>query len=138
MADSDKEAGHASIAGVSAGTTFVGIFSQLGDGRLKSILLLLAPTITIVVSFFWNSLWSEIQQFVADRRIRSQRKKQEKLVERLNKEGANSDVKEGAQSALNALLLLEAQLAQKRVEAIIAGSGDTSVTTPARRRGGRQ
>jgi hypothetical protein len=138
MADSDSEAGHASVAGVGAGMTFVGIFSHLEDGNLKSILLLLAPAITMVVSFFWNSLWSEIQQFVADKRIRSQRKKQEKLVERLNKEGASSDVKEGAQSALNALLLLEAQLAQKRVEAIIAGSGNTSVATPARRRGGRQ
>jgi hypothetical protein len=65
MADSNNGAGHASIAGVSAGTTFVGIFSQLGDGPLKTILLLLAPTITIVVGFFWNSLWSEIQQLVA-------------------------------------------------------------------------
>jgi hypothetical protein len=136
MADSNNGAGHASIAGASAGTTCVVLFSQFGDGPLKTILLLLAPTITIVVGFFWNTLWSEIQQFVDDRRIRLLREKQQKLVKRLTKEGANSNVKDGAQAALNALLLLEARLAQKRAEAIIAGSDNT--VAPARRRGGRE
>lgn len=92
----------------------IGIFSQLGDGALKSILLLLAPTITVVVTFFWNSFWEEAKQIVEDRRIKKQIVKQEALVRRLEDDGHVPDkVKAEARDALNTLRTLEAQLSEQ-------------------------
>jgi hypothetical protein len=123
MPDFDQDKTRSSVAGVSAGTALIGVLSQLGDGPTKTIFLLLAPTITIIVSFLWDSLWSEVKQRVADQRIAIQRQKQEELVRRLKMDPSiPEELKKQAQSGLDTLKLLEIRLAEKRVEAIVASS----------------
>ena len=97
MANPDSKNTISSAAGLSGGTGFAGLVLLLPDGTLKSILLILSPTITIVVSSFWHVVTEEIESKVADWRIRSQKKRAAELYERLLKEGsADEELKEKA------------------------------------------
>jgi len=107
-------------AGVSGGTGFAGIVLLLPDGLAKSVLLILAPTITVVITSFWHIVTDEVGSTIIDWRIRRQRKRAEKLFRDLRNDPSVSDAtRADAQKTLEALTALEVQLAKKRVEAII-------------------
>ena len=120
-----KERNVSGAAGVSAGTTLVGLFSQLPEGAIKGILLLLSPTITIVVSFFWDSLWEEIRARVADYRINRLIKQQKELVEQVKVDKAASEEEKFDElNALQVLKRLQSEIRRDRVKAIVKREGD--------------
>jgi len=110
-----------SAVGVSGGTGFAGIVLLLQDGVVKSILLILSPVITVMISSFWNLATQEIEERVADWRIRSQRKKAEALYERLFSDPSVDPVaRDKAKQTLDTLTLLEVAITRRRVEAIMS------------------
>jgi hypothetical protein len=113
--------GEARAAGLSGGTGFAGIVLLMPKGTIQSMLLILAPAITLVISSSWHLLANEINTRVADWRIRNQRKRVEALLKALNNNPSSSDeLKRQAQSDLDALVLLEVEISKKRVQAIVA------------------
>lgn len=107
-------------AGLSAGTGFTGVVLLLPDGLLKSILLIAAPTITIVISGSWALLTMIVQEKIADWRLRSQKQRAAALVRSLASDPtASAQVKGDAQKILEALTLLEVEIAKKRAAAIV-------------------
>ncbi len=93
----------------------------LPDGPVKSILLIIAPTITVVISSSWYVFTQEIEARVADWRIRSQKNKAAILYERLKKdEGSDPALTEQARQNLNALTIIEVEITKRRVDAIVS------------------
>jgi hypothetical protein len=110
----------ANAAGLSGGTGFAGIAVLLPDGIWKSILLLIAPTITVVISSSWDLLSNEANTRVADWKIRTQKRRAQALLEVLKKDpNATDEIKQKAQDDVNALSLLELEISRKRVQAIV-------------------
>ena len=110
-----------SAAGLSAGTGFSGVVLLLPDGPVKSILLIIAPTITVVISSSWYVFTQEIEARVADWRIRSQKNKAAILYERLKKdEGSDPALTEQARQNLNALTIIEVEITKRLVDAIVS------------------
>jgi hypothetical protein len=110
----------ARAAGVYGGTGFAGIVLLLPDGLMKSILLVLSPTITLIISSSWHLLIHEIDSRVADWRIRSQKQRVQKLLKALKEvPDVNAELVRQAQEDLDALMLLEVEISRKRVQAIV-------------------
>jgi hypothetical protein len=108
-------------AGLSGGTGFAGLVLLLPDGIAKSVLVILAPAITVAISGSWRFVVEEINKRVADWRIGSERKRVEALLESLNKNpGASEQLKLQAKNDLDALMLLQVEISKKRVQAIVA------------------
>jgi hypothetical protein len=117
----NKGAGRSKAAGLSGGTGFAGIVLLLPDGVWKSILLILAPAITVAISNSWHLVTDEIEARVADWRIRTQRRRAQKLLDDLNKNpNADASLKAQAQKTVNALTILEVEISEKRAQAIVA------------------
>src|ERR1700752_671794 len=120
MAANPKSA-DSTAAGLSGGTGFAGIVLLLPEGVIKSILLILAPALTIAVSSSWHVIVDEIDSRVADWRIRTQRKRAEKLCSTLDNDPSTSaEIKLQAIKNLEALVLLEVQISKKRVDAMVS------------------
>jgi hypothetical protein len=110
-----------SAVGVSGGTGFAGIVLLMQDGVVKSILLILSPAITVIINRLWHVFTEVIDERVADWRIWSQRRKAEKLYERLKSDASvDPSVRDKAKATLDALKLLEVEIAKRRVEAIVS------------------
>jgi hypothetical protein len=108
-------------AGLSGGTGFAGIVMLLPDNVWKSILLIIAPAITVAISSSWHVVTDEIDARVADWRIRMQRRRAQRLLDDLNKKpGANEALKQQVQDNVDALTMLEVEISKKRVQAIVA------------------
>ena len=108
-------------AGLSAGTGFSGVVLLLPNSPTKSLLLIASPAITIAISSLWHVVTQETDAWVADWRIRSQKKKAVKIYEKLKSDGAaNPQLVEKAKQNLEALTLIEVELTKRRVDAIVA------------------
>jgi hypothetical protein len=106
--------------GVSTGTGLSGLVLLMPDGTLKSILLILCPTVTVVASGLWRVVNLELEAAVADWRIRSQKRKAIELLKRLNADAQpNQEMIQIAQDNVTALTRIEVEITRKRVEAII-------------------
>src|SRR3989441_12345787 len=81
----NKASSGSKAAGLSGGTGFAGIVLLLPDSVWKSILLIIAPAITVAISSSWHVVTDEIDARVADWRIRTQRRRAQKLLDDLNK-----------------------------------------------------
>jgi len=111
----------ARAAGLSGGTGFAGLVLLMPDGVWKSILLVLAPTITLIISSSWHFFTNEVSIRVADWRIHSETRRVQALVIKLQNQmpPASPALVQQAQQDLNALVLLEVEISKKRVQAIV-------------------
>jgi hypothetical protein len=110
----------ATIAGASSGTVLASLFSLMDEGTAKAILLLLAPTIAVIVMAFWGAAVSVLSDKVADWKIRNQLNRAQKIVLDLqNDKTARPETVKSAEDQVEALRLLEIQLSQKRIEAVL-------------------
>jgi hypothetical protein len=106
-------------AGLSVGTGFAGmIMVIMPDSKYRSILLLLAPAITILIGKFWDAFTQVVDARIADWRINQQIRSARANYEQLKYAGAEPDVLEKAKKTVEALALLQVEIARKRVEAI--------------------
>jgi hypothetical protein len=117
-------AGHNSLStgvGLSAGTGFASLVSLLSDGGLKSLLLIVAPAVTIIISRLWHLIIVTIEQRIADVRLREQIEQAARVIQELKANpNASNKAKADAQKILDAMTLLKVQVAQKRARAIVA------------------
>jgi hypothetical protein len=121
MANNRRPIRLSSAAGLSGGTGFAGIALLMPEGFVKSVLLILAPTITVGISSSWHIFTQEVEARVADWRIRNQRRKAEELYRRLlHDSGTTDEIRDKAKKSLEALTLLEVEITKRRVEAIVA------------------
>ena len=119
--DRARNARISNAAGLSAGTSFSGVVLLLPDGLTKSLLLILSPAITIAISNLWHVVTQETDAWVADWRIRSQKRKAANLYQNLiSDRSANPQLVEKAKQNLDALTLIEVEITKRRVEAIVA------------------
>lgn len=110
----------ATIAGASSGTVLASLFSLMAEGTGKSVLLILAPTIAVIVTAVWGLAVSLLSDKVADWKISSQLKRAEKILQDLRSDPAsNPETIKSAEDQVEALKLLEIQLSQKRIEAVL-------------------
>ena len=121
MTSPNQDSKISAAAGLSGGTGFAGIVLLLPEGTLKSIFLILAPTITIVFSSFWHIVTQEVDAKVADWRIGSQKKKAMELLDNLKKE---KDIDQGlvdnVKKAVDDLTMVEVEITKRRVNAIVS------------------
>jgi hypothetical protein len=107
-------------AGLSGGTGFAGVALLLPDGVVRSILLILAPAITVAISSSWAFFAEEMDMQAADWRIRRQRKRIEGLLDSLKTNpSVSAQLREQAQKDFDALVALQVQISTKRVQAIV-------------------
>jgi hypothetical protein len=91
------------------------------EGVIRSILLIIAPAVTVIISSSWGFVTEEIEQRVADWRLRSQKKKVANVYSGLmNDPSATPEAREGARLALEALTKLELEIATQRARAVVA------------------
>jgi hypothetical protein len=109
----------ARAAGLSGGTGFAGIVVLMPEGVWRSALLVLAPTITIVVSSSWHFLTNEVEVRVADWRIKKQKRRSQEIFDTLGPT-TSPEVREKARRDFEALSLLELEISRKRVAAIVS------------------
>ena len=64
-------------AGLSGGTGFAGLVLLMPDGVLRSALLILSPSITIVITSFWQVAIDELSTWLADWKLHRQTKSAE-------------------------------------------------------------
>jgi hypothetical protein len=102
-------------AGLSGGTGFAGLVLLLPDGIWKSILLILAPTITVTISSSWHVVTDEINAAVADWRIKNEIKRAERVLKTVN----DPELKSQAQKMIDALTLLRVEITKKRVSVLV-------------------
>src|SRR5229473_891342 len=88
---SPSRAQDATAAGLSGGTGFAGIVLLLPDSMWKSVLLIFAPTITVIIGSSWHILTDEISFRVAEWRIQSQIRRDTKRYNALNADDSASD-----------------------------------------------
>lgn len=107
--------------GVSGGTGFAGLVMLMPDSSARSVLLILAPAITALISSLWVPFTQEVDMRVADWRIASQRKQAQRRYDALISDGIiDQSVIAKAKLTLDALTLLEIEIAHRRAEAIIS------------------
>jgi|SRR5215813_3719231 len=107
-------------AGLSGGTGFAGIVLLMPDSVWKSVLLIIAPAMTVVISATWLFLTDELGTVVADWRIKNQRRRAERLWHDVNNDpNATPELKAQARENLEALTLLEVEIGKRRVSAIV-------------------
>lgn len=110
----------AAIAGASSGTVLASLFSLMAEGTAKSVLLILAPNIAVIVTAVWGFAVSFLSDKVADWKIGSQLKRAEKILRKLRSDPAsNPETIKSAEGQVEALKLLEIELSQKRIEAVL-------------------
>ena len=110
----------AALAGASSGTVLASLFSLLEDGTFRSALLILAPAMAVVVAAIWGLVVSLVSDQVADWKIGSQLKKAEKILAGLRSDrNTSAETIQSAEEQVEALKLLEIQLSQKRIEAVM-------------------
>ena len=123
----DKPGGvsrEAGVAGAGSGTALASLISLMGDGTLKSALLILAPSVAIVVAAGWSVLVPVLNDYLADWKIRRQLKRAQALLVELKKDpSADPKTVKSAEENVNALKLLELSLSQKRVQAVLDETG---------------
>ncbi|PZU81240.1 MAG: hypothetical protein DI528_21590 [Shinella sp.] len=124
MSDKKKtSARESSIAGASTGTLFASLISLMDDGSIKSILLILAPPVAVLVSAVYSELVRLMDEVVADWKISRQRARAEKRVASIKADaGHNPDTLIKAQEQLETLKLLEISISERRVNAIVQNS----------------
>lgn len=111
----------ATIAGASSGTVLASLFSLMQEGTGKAVLLILAPTIAVIVTAAWGLAVSVLSDKVADWKIGKQRKRAEKILSDLRDDPqAKQETVKSAEQQVEALKLLEIQLSQRRIEAVLA------------------
>jgi hypothetical protein len=124
----NRRASGAKTAGLSGGTGFTGLVLLIPDNGgfhiLRSILFVLAPTITLFISSFWDVLVREIDIRVVDWRIRSEKKRAEIRYRSLDP-AVSPEVRERAKKDLEALTLLEFEISKRRVETIVVRTSRT-------------
>jgi hypothetical protein len=118
----DKKPSHTSsaAAGLSGGTGFAGLVSLLPPGVIKSILFILAPSITIVISLFWKVVTDELGAWLAYWKLRRVTRGAEALLRRLESNpNASADLKEQAQATLRAVMQTEIVIRKQRADSIL-------------------
>ena len=110
----------ATVAGASSGTVLASLFSLMAEGTGKAMLLILAPTIAVVVTAVWGLTVSILSDRVADWKISRQLKRAEKILQDLRTDpNSNQETIKSAEGQVEALKLLEIELSQKRIEAVL-------------------
>ncbi len=105
--------------GVSAGTGLSGIVLMLPEGALKSVLVILCPTITVLAAGLWSIITAEIYARVADFRISSQKERAKLLYEEIRSDiNSSPELVEKAKRNIDDLTLIEVEITRQRVEAI--------------------
>lgn len=119
--DSNNLTREASIAGAGTGSALAALIGLLGEGTVKSALLILAPSLAVIVAAAWSSLVAVINDKFADLKIRAERKRAERMVREMeNDPHATDELKEKAKKTLQALRILELEASQKRIQTVLA------------------
>jgi|GEM_PF-3431181 len=120
MAEGGRTAS-ANAAGLSGGTGFAGLVLLMPDTTLRSVLLILSPAITIVITSFWGVLVQEVNERVAEWRLRRLCKQINAVCQRvLTDPHSPEDAKRAAAEKLAEIATLEVQLATKRARALVS------------------
>lgn len=120
MADGARSAS-ANAAGLSGGTGFAGLVLLMPDGTLRSVLLILSPAITIMITSFWGWLAQEVNERVAEWRLRRLCRKIHVVCQRvLADPHSPEDAKRAATEKLAEIATLEVRLATERARALVS------------------
>lgn len=119
MSGSDQKLTSSALGGLSGGTGFAGVVSLMPEGIVKSVLIILAPAITVIISSSWHVVSQVINARVADWLIRSEKEKLSQLYNDLPKD-ADSKTRDELKERLNKLTLVEAGIVEGRVKAMVS------------------
>ena len=120
MANPDQDRGASSAAGLAGGTSLSGLILLMPDGIMRYILLLLAPTITILITRSWHIVEQEASSLVADWQIRRLKKNLTKVYDCMKtKESTNPEEMARLKQGLNSLTKWQVDITEKRVRAIM-------------------
>jgi len=120
MANKKPSVTPSAAAGLSGGTGFVGLASLLPDSTIKSVLLLLSPSITIIISLFWKVATDELAAWLANWKLRRETHSAEALCLRLeNNPNASVELKEQARATLVAVMQTEVLFRKQRADSIL-------------------
>jgi hypothetical protein len=107
-------------AGLSGGTGFAGLVSLFPDNIEKSALLILAPSISIVISVFWKTAIYELRAWVDDWKLRRELRAAQAFYRRLeNYPNASPELKEQAEATLRSIMETEMLIRKQRAERIL-------------------
>lgn len=107
-------------AGLSGGTGFAGFVSLLPDNTIKSVLLILAPSITIIIGLFWKVATDELGAWLADWKLRREVRGAEALCRKLETNpNASTELREQAKATLRAVMQTEVLLRKQRANSIL-------------------
>jgi len=107
-------------AGLSGGTGFAGLVSLLPNSPMKSVLLILSPSITILISLFWKVAIDELSAWLAYWKLRREVRGAEALCRRLEADpNASAELKEQAHATLRSVMLTEVLLRKQRADLIL-------------------
>src|SRR5262245_58134693 len=106
--NSTENAGSNAAAGVATGTGFTGVVLLLPDGVAKSLLLIIAPTITIIITKSWWLVTSLVEEKIRDWRLNAEEKRAAHRVKALKDDpDATAQMIEDAIKVHQAIILLQ-------------------------------
>ncbi len=114
----DEQAGlknKATAAGAAGtGTILASLFSLIDDGTTKSVLLIFAPALTILLAQLWEILGAVCRDKIADWKISKSKKKLQEIID-LHEDDPETVAE--AKQALSALTSLEIATTSKKAHA---------------------
>jgi hypothetical protein len=120
MAGKRPSATSSAAAGLSGGTGFAGLVSLLPDNTIKSVLLILAPSITVIIGLFWKVATDELGAWLADWKLRREARGAEALCRRLEANpNASAELKAQAEATLKAVMQTEVLFRKQRADSIL-------------------
>lgn len=116
---SSASVGSHSVAVGLGGTGFAGLVSLFPNHILKSVLLILAPSITIIINLFWKAMTAELGTQLADWKVRREIRKLEVIMGLAN---VSSTVKQQAKTALQSIIKAQVVKRKQTAERILSSS----------------
>ncbi len=127
MTEDSSPSQNAPGAGGLGGTAFASLVLLMPPGKIQSVLLILAPSITILISMFWKAVTDEIGEILAEWKMRFETLRVERMCIRIeNNPHASEELRAQARSTLAAVMMAEVTRKEKLTDMSQKARNDTT------------
>lgn len=120
LAKGQSDSAVSTVAGISGGTGFTGLALLAPEGPWRNVLLLLAPSVSLVCGILWGSVIGQLQEEITRWELKRQVKRANSYYAKIaNDPLADPELLAEAIKAKRAMSRVEAELIQKRASTFL-------------------